>query len=101
MKTLEELKEMREQYLNARKDDEDFEKYSTYNFVAYNCEDDNVRCYEDYASAKNYAEFGGQVLVLNTEKIYTYKIKNEEEIREYLKYQIKNDGYAKMNRYGL
>lgn len=44
---------------------------------------------------------GGQVLVIDKEKIYNYKIKNEEEYREYLFWQIKKETCDIMNRFGL
>lgn len=101
MKTLEELKRMREDWLKKREDSEYYEEFKSYNFVAYSYENDAVCCRKSYADAKAYADQGGQVLVLKTEKIYTYKIKSDEEYNDYLSNEIKKENFSKMNYYGL
>ena len=101
MKELNELLEMREEWLKEYEDGEYYELFKNYNFVAYNLEKNSVKCSKDYADAKCYAEDGGQVLVLNTNKIYTYKVKSDEEYSEYLKKEVNNNTNSLMNRYGL
>lgn len=102
MKSLEELKEMRKEWLKGYEDDKEYyELFKSYNFVAYNLKDNKIICSKDYESAKCYAEQGGQVLVLNNDKIYTYKVKNDKEYEEYLTNEIRNQRYSTMNRYGL
>lgn len=102
MKTLEQLKEMREKKLKKLSKSEFYEEYLNYNFVAYNVDYKNeINLYETYAEAKKYAQRGGQVLVLNTEKIYEYKVKTDDEFIKYIRNQIRKENYEKMNRYGL
>lgn len=101
MKTLEELKEMRKKYLNERKNSKYYEEFKNYNFLGYSCNYDEIRLGRTYADVKCFAEEGGQVLVLNTDKIYTYKVKAEEEYMRYLENQIKYENQRKMNCYGL
>ena len=102
MKELNELLKMREEWLKEYEDEKEYyELFKSYNFVAYNFEKNSVKCSKDFASAKSYAEDGGQVLVLNTNKIYTYKVKNIEEYLNYLKKEINSNTNSLMNRYGL
>lgn len=101
MKTLEELKEMRKNWLDARKSSEYYEEFKKYNFVAYSCNYDDVKLTKTYAEAKSYAEEGGQILSLNNDKIYTYKVKIEDEYMKYLENQIKYENQRAMNSYGL
>ena len=101
MKTLEELKEMRKIWLDARKHSEYYEEFKNYNFLAYSCNYDDVKLAKTYAEAKSYAEEGGQVLILNNDKIYTYKVKSEDEYMKYLENQIKYGNQRTMNSYGL
>lgn len=101
MKTLEELKEMRKNYLKGYEGDEYLQKLEKCNFLAYNVESDSVVLYDTYAAAKNYAEMGGQVLVLDKDKIYTYKVKSFDKYVNYVGNQIKQNNYNKMNKYGL
>jgi hypothetical protein len=103
MKTIEELKKMREQRLEEERveDPEWYDKFVNCNFVSFNEETGNIILCDDYHTAKCYAERGGQVLVLDKEKIYTYKTKNKEEFAEYIKHQVRAESINKMNRYGL
>lgn len=101
MKTLEQLKKMIEDWKEEHKNDEYFEEYKNYNFAAYNFESNNLVLFESYNRAKNYAEFGGQVLVIDKEKIYTYKTKTEEEIQEYVANEVRRENFNKRNFYGL
>lgn len=94
MKSLEELKEMIKGAVNCCGNEEP-------KFLSLDLSDGIARLHPEYADAKRYAEQGGQVLVLNNDKIYTYKVKNDEEYEEYLKNEIRNQRYSTMNRYGL
>lgn len=102
MKNLDELLKLRKKWLDNYLDEpENYEEYSKYNFVAYNAIEDKVSLYDSYEAAKNYVDRGGQILVIDKSKIYTYKVKTDEEYYEYLTYQLKRDSYNKMNYYGL
>ena len=94
MKNLEELKEM-------IKSAADLSLGKKVKFLSYDIVEDKARLHNDYAEAKRYVEKGGQILVLANDKIYTYKIKNDEKYLEYLKYQIKRENYNKINFYGI
>ena len=100
MKTLEELKEMRNNWLNNF-EGETLETFKTYNFVSYNYENNRVKCTNDYAEARSYAEQGGQVLNLKNDKIYTFKIKTDEEYLEYIANQVKYENLNQRNMWGL
>lgn len=101
MKNLEELKEMREEWLKARRKDKFYNTWKNCNFIAYSCAEDKITLAETYEDAKTWAEMGGQVLVLDKNKIYTYKIKTLDEYQEYLANEIRHDARNTMNRYGL
>lgn len=101
MKSLEELKEMREEWLKARKKDKWYDFWKNCNFVAYSYSNDDIMLAESYKDAKTYADMGGQVLVLNKDKIYTYKVKTLDEYQEYLTNEIRREAINTMNRYGL
>ena len=94
MKELKELLEMSKKAINTNCKKEG-------NFLSYDAETGEIYLHNDYNSAKLYAEKGGQVLVIDKEKVYTYKIKNEEEYQRYLRNQIYKENMEKMNRYGL
>lgn len=94
MKNLEELKEMIKGAENCCGEEKA-------KFLSYNVKENKARLHPEYADAKRFAEEGGQVLVLATDKVYTYKIKNEEEYMNYLRNEIKQENYATMNKYGL
>ncbi len=94
MKSLEELKEMVKGAVNCCGDKEP-------KFLSLKLSDGVARLHPEYADAKRFAEQGGQVLVLANDKVYTYKVKNEEEYMNYLRNEIKRENYATMNRYGL
>ena len=102
MKNLDELLKLRKEWLDTYLDEPEFyEEFSKYNFVAYDAINDKISLQDSYESAKNYVDHGGQILVLDKKKIYTYKIKTDEEYYEYLTNELKNDSYNKMNYYGL
>lgn len=115
MKTLEELKEMRNQKLaETKKELEDavteeekellekiYKSQLSCNFVAYNNEYKNIQLNEDYEGARDYAQSGGQVLVLNKDKIYTYKDKTEEEYERLIENQVREESKNMMNKFGL
>lgn len=108
MKTLEELKKLRKEWLNEKHsdietelDEELFEEWKNCNFVAYNAYSDSISVFDNYQLAKKYCEQGGQVLVLDKEKIYTYKMKTDEEYYRYLDNQLKYENLKKKNYYGL
>lgn len=94
MKSLEELKEMINGAMNCCIDKEA-------KFLSYDLSDGIARLHPEYADAKRFAEQGGQVLVLANDKVYTYKIKSDDEYEEYLRNEIKKERYSMMNRYGL
>lgn len=94
MKTLEELKSMVKDAINLCGNDEP-------KFLSLDLSDGKARLHSEYSDAKNWAERGGQVLVLANDKVYTYKVKNDEEYSEYLRREIKKENYRKMNYYGI
>lgn len=94
MKSLEELKEMIKNATNCCGDKEA-------KFLSYNVKENEATLHPEYAAAKRFVEEGGQVLVLATDKVYTYSVKNEEEYMNYLRNEIKQENYATMNRCGL
>lgn len=94
MKSLEELKGMVKGAINCCGEEEA-------KFLSYNVKENEAALHSEYADAKRFAEEGGQVLVLATDKIYTYSIKNEDEYINYLRNEIKQENYATMNRCGL
>ena len=71
------------------------------NFLAYNIENGKTHLYDEWDFAKAWAQRGGQVLVIDKEKVYNYKVKNEEEFDKYLKRQVWKERHDMMNRYGL
>lgn len=102
MKNLDELLKLRKEWLDTYLDEpEYYEEFSKYNFVAYDAIDDKISLQDSFESAKNYVDHGGQILVLDKKKIYTYKIKTDEEYYEYLTNELKNNSYNKINYYGL
>lgn len=108
MKTLEELKEMRKNWLDEKKalieteeDEELYNKWLNYNFLAYSINLNSISLFNNYNEAKNYCDDGGQVLVIDKDKIYTYKVKTEEEYQKYLSNQIKYENLNKKNYYGI
>jgi hypothetical protein len=94
MKSLEELKKMVKEATNCCGEEEA-------KFLSYNVKENKATLHPEYVDAKRFAEEGGQVLVLGTDKVYTYSIKNEEEYMNYLRNEIKQENYATMNRCGL
>lgn len=94
MKELNELKEMVNGAIDCCGGDEA-------KFLAYDLSDGKASLHSTYEDAKRYAEQGGQILVLANDKVYTYKVKTDEEYEQYLSYQIRKESYSKMNRYGL
>lgn len=78
-----------------------FEKFKKYNFLGYNIDSNSATLFETYAEAKNYVERGGQILVIDKDKVYSYKVKTQEEYSEYLRYQIRNENNNIRNKYGI
>lgn len=93
--TDDEIKSLYERDLNF------FEEFKNYNFLGYNIIDNTNNLFETYSEAKNYVEEGGQILVIDKEKVYNYKIKTEDEYFNYLNSQIKSENLNKKNYYGL
>lgn len=108
MKSLEELKKLRKEWLEEKRknieteeDEELYNKWLNYNFLAYSVDSDSVSLFDSYDKAKNYCDNGGQVLVIDKDKVYTYKAKSEEEYQEYLSNQIKYENLNKRNYFGI
>lgn len=108
MKTENELLEMRDKFLkNWEKEMKDefgermLEEFKNDNFIAYNYEEEKIRICEDYSTAKAWADRGGQILVINTHKIYNYKVKTFEEYSKYLDHQIRKENQRMMDYYGI
>jgi len=80
---------------------ENYEEFKKYNFLSYNLESDKAVLCSNYECAKAFAEKGGQILVIDKEKVYNYKVKSDEEYREYLRNEIKKEDLRKMNYYGI
>lgn len=126
MKELEELKEIVREVIRKREpslkdyESEDFEdlseeekenlyeqdlyffsKFKNYNFLGYDAIEKRSNLFETYEEAKKYVDRGGQILVINQDKIYTYKIKSDDEYFEYLSSEIKKENLQKKDFYGL
>lgn len=71
------------------------------NFLAYCNEYERAHLYETYQEAKNFADKGGYVLVIDKEKVYTYKDKTDDEYFEYIGREVRYNDYCRMNRLGL
>lgn len=93
---LEKLNRMIENALNKK-----WAKDKDCNFLSVSLDFKQIYLNEDYSSAKNRVDKGGYVLVIDKQKIYTYKTKTEAEYMEYLKKEIKRENSKKMNFYGL
>lgn len=78
-----------------------FERFKNYNFLGYSIEDDSKNLFETYEEAKNYVEKGGQILVIDKDKVYNYKEKSDEEYLSYINKNIKEENLNKKNYYGL
>ncbi len=78
-----------------------FERFKNYNFLGYSIEDDNKNLFETYDEARNYVEKGGQILVIDKDKVYNYKEKSDEEYLSYINKNIKEEDLNKKNYYGL
>lgn len=94
MKSLEELKQKAEEFKQNK-------EYKDFNFMSYSVEEDKYRIHDEYSYAKNFAEKGGQVLVIDKDKVYEYKVKNDDEYFKYLSNQLKYENITKMNIFGL
>lgn len=107
IKSKEELTEIFDEWTEEEIDEEyekqleNLEEMKKYNFLSYDLIDNVARLHNDYADAKRYVEKGGQVLVIDKEKVYTYKVKNDEEYSEYLRKEIQKENLRKINYYGL
>lgn len=71
------------------------------NFLSVSVDFKEIYLHEDYSSAKNMVDKGGYVLVIDKQKVYTYKTKTENEYMEYLKNENKRNDLRKMNYYGI
>lgn len=97
--TIEKIKEKLNIFMNEHKKDTYFEDYKRYNFVGYNGVDNQATPFKTYEEAKNYAVSSGTgyVLVINTEKIYTYKPRTNADFRK----DIIKDNLRKRDFYGI
>lgn len=94
MKELNELKEMIKDAVNCCGDEEP-------KFLSLDLSDGIARLHPEYADAKRFAEQGGQVLVLANDKVYTYRVKTDDEYIDYVANEVRSSNYNTMNRYGL
>lgn len=71
------------------------------NFLSVSADFKKINLHEDYNSAKNMVDKGGYVLVIDKQKIYTYKTKTEAEYMEYLRKNINSNNLNSSNKWGL
>lgn len=124
MKSLEELKGMIDECIERRKPSKEdydvyeewtdehkeeayeydcnlYEEYKQYNFLGYSAEKNKAYLFKTYDDAKPCVERGGQILVIDKNKVYNYKVKTDEEFDKYISYKIKSERYNEMNKWGL
>lgn len=71
------------------------------NFLSVSLDFKNVRLHSTYEDAKRFSVTGGYVLVIDKQKVYTYKEKSQEEFMNYLRNEVRRERYNTMNKYGL